>query len=219
MTKISTGPLQCSTLISTRGGTGPHTTPSSQMWKEACNSGDQLSPLSIAETRFTFAQLSLPQCKDWTFRFFLDGLDEFQGNPGDCAELIKSFSTLSDLDVMMSSRAIPSCVQAFSSSPGLYLQDLTRGDIAAYIEHTLIALPYTKNLRQKEPERMLRLTTGLVDKAPGVFQWVALVCRALLDGLDNYDRLAELKQIVDELPEELEEVYEFMLLKISHTYR
>lgn len=62
--------------------------------------------------------------------FFIDGLDEYSGDPFRLIAFLKKLVS-SNIKAIVSSRPIPSCFQAFSRGPKLRLQDLTRNDITS----------------------------------------------------------------------------------------
>lgn len=63
------------------------------------------------------------------------------------------------------------------------------------------------------------LIAEIVKKSRGVFLWVKLVVRSLLNGLSDYNRISDLKRRVEFLPEDLEALYSHMLKHIDPFYR
>lgn len=63
------------------------------------------------------------------------------------------------------------------------------------------------------------LIAETVKKSRGVFLWVKLVVRSLLNGLSDYNRISDLKRRVEFLPEDLEALYSHMLKHIDLFYR
>ena len=61
-------------------------------------------------------------------------LDELGGDHSEGIALIQSLSQIANVKVLVSSRPIALCYDAFSSGPHLRLQDLTRHDIGLYIQ-------------------------------------------------------------------------------------
>jgi hypothetical protein len=59
----------------------------------------------------------------------------------------------------------------------------------------------------------------ITTKAAGVFLWVMLLVKSLLDGLRNYDTIDELRHRLEELPADLEDLYRHMLYRMSPAYR
>jgi hypothetical protein len=76
-----------------------------------------------------------------------------------------------------------------------------------------------KRLSSLEPDESERLVSELRDKASGVFLWVVLACRSLIEGFAAFDSTAELRERVDELPRELEDLFQHMLEKIEPRYQ
>jgi hypothetical protein len=144
---------------------------------------------------------------------FIDGLDEFEGDHGRMAELFKDISTSPYVKVCVSSRPLLALEDAFSSSPGLRLQDLTFDDIEQYVNVELRSNRHYLRLAQDEPQEAPALTQEIVLKAEGVFLWVTLVVNSLLSGLGNRDSIEDLQHRLRLLPSELEALYELMLFK------
>ena len=59
------------------------------------------------------------------------------------------------------------------------------------------------------------LIKGITSKASGVFLWVILVVRRLINGLQDYDTRVDLLEKLEELPLDLERLYEHMLESMS----
>jgi hypothetical protein len=141
---------------------------------------------------------------------FIDGVDEYDGNHVEIAEFFRSIPSPS-IKVVLSSRPIPSCTQAFSDCPKLLLQDLTYDDIKSYVEDKLGANADMKYLEQLEGVAASHLINEITSKASGVFLWVTLVVKSLLEGLSRSDRIVDLQRRLDELPADLEKLYQKML--------
>jgi hypothetical protein len=89
----------------------------------------------------------------------------------------------------------------------LILQDLTYRDIEMYVSDMLGEHQRMLELKKEDPEGAPQLVTEIVDRASGVFLWVKLVVRSLLDGLSNYDRVSDLQERLWILPVDLEDLY------------
>ena len=149
---------------------------------------------------------------DSNFRIciFIDGVDEYDGNHIEIAEFFRSIPS-SSVKVVLSSRPIPSCTKTFSDCPRLLLQDLTYDDIKSYVENKLGANADMKDLEHLEGAAASHLINEITTKASGVFLWVRLVVNSLLEGLSRSDRVADLQRRLDELPADLEKLYQKML--------
>ena len=142
--------------------------------------------------------------------FLIDGLDEFEGN--DTArvaviDLLKSISRHLHVKVCLSSRPWPIYEDAFADSPSLPLQQLTYADIRNYVHTEFGGNSRYKRLEAGDKEGCSRLVLSIVDKAVGVFLWVILVVKSLLQGLRNEDDLDDLKRRLDLIPAELEDYF------------
>lgn len=63
------------------------------------------------------------------------------------------------------------------------------------------------------------LVKDIVERAAGVFLWVFLVVRELLDGLTEGDDIALLRKRLDALPEDLEDYFDHILSRVHKVYR
>ena len=153
------------------------------------------------------------------FCFFIDGLDEFIGDCIDGATFIRNLAVNESFKVLVSSRPVPACVACFKHQPQLRLQDLNHSDITSYVNDTVKSHSYMTRLIKQNPEEGDAILHDLVEKSCGVFLWVVLACRSLLNGFADHDRLEELRLRVDELPPELEDMFKSMLEKIDKRHR
>jgi len=154
---------------------------------------------------------------------FVDGLDEFEGHDdhndqGYLIELFKSLGSSPLIKVCLSSRPLLIFEEYFKDTPGLRLQDLTSGDIRRYVVDKLSTDPRMRLLADNEPLQKHDFVKQICNKAQGVFLWVKLVTRSLLDGPHNSDRIADLRARLDLLPADLEDLYRHMMGKIDKLY-
>jgi hypothetical protein len=104
--------------------------------------------------------------------FFVDGLDEFEGNYEEIAGLFKSI-TSPRVKVCLSGRPLLVFEDAFGLSPKLRLQDLTRQDIRRFVNEKLELHPRFRLLMEDRPRDARDLIMEVVTKADGVFLWLA----------------------------------------------
>ncbi|KAI8721385.1 hypothetical protein NCS52_00586000 [Fusarium sp. LHS14.1] len=188
------------------------------MWKEVHNSKNEITSPSPAEMETAFRVISSSRDLG-RFCFFIDGLDEYLGNYQDGISFIKSLAAGQNVKVIVSSRPIPDCVAAFRGLSQLDLPDLTRPDIYAYVQDVIGNHPEMKSLSQADPYGSRQIISDLVAKSSGVFLWVVLACRSLISGLARNDDTAELQSRVNDLPPELEGMFQHMLNKVESRYR
>jgi hypothetical protein len=69
-----------------------------------------------------------------------------------------------------------------------------------------------------EPVEAPKLVDELVTKSDGVFLWVTLVVKSLLNGLTNGDRISFLRRRLEGMPSKIESLYRYMLFQIVPVY-
>ena len=104
--------------------------------------------------------------------------------------------------------------EAFKLFPGLRIQELTRGDITRYSSDRLHSHPRSLSISQEKPGLMGDLLADVVQISSGVFLWVKLAVKSLLDGMTNSDDICDLRRRLHELPPELHDLYAHMLEQI-----
>ena len=150
---------------------------------------------------------------------FIDGLDEIDGNQNDLVELLQDRVRGPNMKMCLSSRPDRCFMDAFSSPAMLKLEDLTRKDIELYVSSKLQRACRMETLAIIHERWVSGMTTEIVRKARGVFQWVHIVVGYQIQGLQSKDNLEELWERLEELPEEIEELYAYMLKKIDKVHR
>lgn len=150
---------------------------------------------------------------------FIDGVDEYDGNHFQILDLISTLSSSKTVKLVVSSRPINPCIDAFSRWPSLRLQDLTYDDIRRYVEIELGGHPNMKKLVDREGPAASELLSEVSHKASGVFLWVKLVVISLTEGLQNHDRISDLRRRLDLLPADLEQLYRHMLGSMLPLYQ
>jgi hypothetical protein len=144
----------------------------------------------------------------------IDGIDEYDGDFHDIISLVQSISRDDHIKFIVSSRPIPSCVDAFRSCHSLRLQDLTKNDILSYARDHL-----RERLMERYGTTCDNIITQIQVKSYGVFLWVILVVRSVLVGIENWDSIDEIRGRLDELPSGLKDLYGHMLQRMPHAYR
>lgn len=147
---------------------------------------------------------------------FIDGLDEYQGDKTDSYdEIISFFIELVDspiIKICLSSRPWLVFEDAFRPFPNLKLQDLTFNDITKYVNDKISGHERMRELQRMNLKGAHELTMEIVTKASGVFLWVQLAVKSLLDGFTNRDRISDLQRRLRELPADLESFHRHNLM-------
>lgn len=151
--------------------------------------------------------------------FFIDGLDEFDGDHYNLCQLLKELSSSANLKCCVSSRPWNVFEDAFASdlSTKLCIHDLTIQDIWNYTESSLQGFPRWKETCISD-KRSIEFISDITQRAQGVFLWVFLVTRSLRDGLVNGDTIHDLQRRLKALPTDLELFFKHMLDLVDPFY-
>ena len=186
-------------------------------WQSIAVQSNAASSWTISELSDAFRRLA-EEDLNTKFCFFIDGLDEFDGDHHKLVELIVDMTRTSRVKILASSRPWLVFQDAFERSPKLMLQDLTYNDIKTFTHDTLYHHPRFFRLLSLEPEKAPKLVNEIVAKASGVFLWVFLVVKSLMEGLTNADRIVDLERRLMELPADLEQYFLHILTSLDRFY-
>ncbi|KAI0440333.1 hypothetical protein F4803DRAFT_527621 [Xylaria telfairii] len=142
---------------------------------------------------------------------FLDGLDEIEARSRDrdsIIKLVKELSHLGSAKICVSSRPEHTFERTLGSYPCLRTHDLNGPSIKLYIQNCLA------QYKPSSPDDLREyrwLTNALVGKASGVFLWVHLATKSIIDGMQGEDSWHTLRQRIDELEPDLYALFQQML--------
>lgn len=155
--------------------------------------------------------------KSHCFAFFIDGLDEFQSTvQDDHRDLVRllcqwAASESGNIKICVSSREYPVFMDGFAPTLRIRFHDLTRRDMDTYIRDKLA--------HASAEDSFENLVSLIMNKADGVFLWVALVVKSLREGLENGLSCSDLTREVDILPDQLESLYRHILASLGKSSR
>ncbi|KAL9116472.1 MAG: hypothetical protein Q9187_007003 [Circinaria calcarea] len=153
------------------------------------------------------------------FCFFIDGLDEFEGDYLEFCDVLQTLSRSPHIKLCVSSRPWNVFEDFFGRdvSSKLYMNRLTRKDIRSYAEDR-----HQEHPRWKELMIEIRNAEWLVDqiteRAAGVFLWVFLVTRLLRNGLTEYDSFSDMRRRLENIPTDLEMFFKQILESVEPFY-
>src|SRR5579862_1109692 len=186
-------------------------------WKSYELFGGDLHPWSWSE--LTRALKSLISDNSRRFFFFIDGLDEFDGDSVELADSILEISSSSpNVKMCVASRPWLVFEDAFKRKPSLRLENLTAGDIRLFVSERLSGSSMFVELQKLKPNDAERLVVEATEKACGVFLWVRLVVLSLLEGLRDGDSIADLQDRLQLLPSDLEGLFRKILNRLNPSY-
>ncbi|KAI1084093.1 hypothetical protein F5B20DRAFT_365513 [Whalleya microplaca] len=153
------------------------------------------------------------------FCFFIDGLDEFEGDSFDICHTLLDLCASPHVKMCISSRPwnVFETYLGQSKENKLYVQDLTGDDIRNYVESELRYHPKW-NVSSASGVEVAELVNEVTNRAEGVFLWVFLVTRMLREGLMNDDSLSDLRARLDRIPNDLEKFFKHILESVDPFY-
>ena len=158
------------------------------------------------------------------FFFLIDGLDEYEtygnGTYRDLIDILKGLMVTQNVKICLSSRPLTQFLDAFSRSPNasLKLEDLTSPDIQHYASAKFRGHEQYHKLQELDPNYGVFIE-DVVRKAQGVFLWVVLVVRDLLEGLTYNDTIGTLRERLEGLPEDLDRFFKHIFESIPRIYK
>lgn len=145
-----------------------------------------------------------------TFCILIDGLDEFDEDVWELLDMLDSLKQFPKVKICVSSRPLSEFDEHFGGLARLKLQDLTRESISKYVNRRLIEDGRIERLLEGKTDRSEYLVETILDRASGVFLWVTLVVKDLLQGVYNRDDWEMMLQRLEACPGKVEEIYERM---------
>lgn len=193
---------------------------SPHIWEALClfDHDAHVADFTDAEIRHMFDRFLEILPPDMRLCCFVDGLDEFQGDPKLIIELVKGMMSNPNVKMCVASRPWTAFEDAFHEKPWLLLEDLTRGDIKSYKTSRLMKEVAFRTYHQLQPTRTEDIIDFVVNKASGVFLWVRLVVDSIIVGTRDGDRLSDVQERLYELPSELEDLFARMIAGLKPKY-
>ncbi|KAK5442566.1 hypothetical protein LTS15_010990 [Exophiala xenobiotica] len=151
---------------------------------------------------------------------FIDGLDEYDGDSQGLIELLTSLQEFPNVKLCVASRPLNEFESAFGFNQGhkIYMQHLTSADISIFVKDKLEQSPDFERLTEKGTG-VNHLILDITEAAQGVFLWVRLVVQSLLRGLQNADRILDLRRRLADYPRDLDDFFRYILDSLDPIYR
>ncbi|KAL8877749.1 MAG: hypothetical protein Q9198_004291 [Flavoplaca austrocitrina] len=150
---------------------------------------------------------------------FIDGLDEFIGDEETLLDIVRFFSNTPHCKICVSSRPEQAFRHEFQLCPKLRVQDLNRQDIERMIHQRLLPRLTTHRSNPQDHDFLDSIINSLVEKSSGVFLWLDLVIKDLIQGFRNEDTVEELQLRIDRTPADIQGMYARSLTNSSPEYR
>ncbi|KAB8336679.1 hypothetical protein FH972_020990 [Carpinus fangiana] len=159
----------------------------------------------------------------------LDALDEYDGAKDIMCDFIERISSLPDdsytqIGVCFASRPENVFVDHFKNCAGFKMHDHTSQDIRMYASSKIESRPqlhlFLESLNGLPGQQSYQqILDDIVQRAQGVFLWVALTVDELLKQSSEGIRLENVSQILNDMPDQLEGFYERTLSRIPPGFR
>jgi hypothetical protein len=187
-----------------------------ERWKSYELFGGDLRPWTWSELALAFETVLSDESQ--RFFFFIDGLDEFDGDCDEVVNFALKHSARSNVKICIASRPWLVFEDAFQRLPSLRLEDLTASDIHRVVSEKLRESNMFINLERLQPQEAKNLIAEVTGKASGVFLWVRLVVVSLLEGLRDGDSITDLQDRLRLLPLGLEDLFTRILNTLNPSY-
>lgn len=153
------------------------------------------------------------------FCFFIDGLDEYEGDHKEICDIFIRLARASyTVKICLSSRPWNVFQQVLGNEQErLCVHELTREDMRAFAQSRLSQHPQWKAISVENP-RVKGLVNEITERAHGVFLWVFLVTGLLCEGLNNGDSFGDLKLRLETFPSDLERFFRNILERADSFY-
>ncbi|KAI1078377.1 hypothetical protein F5B20DRAFT_571625 [Whalleya microplaca] len=175
-------------------------------------------PWTIHELEKCLGLLLQQNYLDLDIFLLLDAVDEYDGQPDFICNFLKELTgittpTRTKLKILFSSRPWDTFKQQFSNGFSIQLHDYTRDDIQKYCLGTI----YSEE--EDISTSLAVLAPEIMHRADGVFLWVKLVMRDLIDRAREGKRPEELASTLDSIPSDLQEYYKMIIHRIPENVR
>ncbi|OAA49691.1 NACHT nucleoside triphosphatase [Cordyceps fumosorosea ARSEF 2679] len=145
------------------------------------------------------------------FCFFVDGLDEFDGDhEALCRELL-ALARSENVKLCLSSRPWSVFEEAFGANKmgHLRLHDVTKNDIVDFVLDHFAQHPETT--MHLKPSDVQTIALEISQRSQGVFLWVSLATKSLLEALTQDHSPSDLLDRLREYPPELDDLFTYNL--------
>ncbi|MBA7491030.1 hypothetical protein ES702_01574 [subsurface metagenome] len=146
---------------------------------------------------------------------FIDGLDEYTGSYAGLAAFFATLQDRTSIKLCLASRPEAAFKTAYGNSPGLAMQDHNSDSVKAYIDYAMTNAQ--NNLVEIDTVIDSVVRRELQNRAQGVMIWLRLATDELVKVAATGASRARISEVLDDIPEDLEQMYARMFLGIPPT--
>lgn len=151
------------------------------------------------------------------FCLFIDGLDEFEGDHVALCHELMTLAKSGNVKLCLSSRPWSVFEEAFGSGKmgHLRLHDVTKNDIVDFVLDRFVQ--HSDVPKGLSHEELRQIALRVSEKSQGVFLWVSLATKCLLEVLSQGHSSSTLFANLDQYPSELDEFFTYNLEAVSES--
>ena len=147
---------------------------------------------------------------------FLDGLDEYAGEKVELIPFLRKLGSGS-VKICLASRPEPLLYESFKTYPGFRMEELNYEAIDKFVWSTLQEA--TPDLIANPSQELEDIIGEIPQRANGVFLWARFATFGLATGLASRKTHAELKEGLDDIPKDLEDIYSRIFKRLTPPQR
>jgi len=151
--------------------------------------------------------------------FLIDGLDEFSDDYKKLVKILHQANQTAAVKICATSRPWNVFRDEYRQNPTLQLEQLTLDDMKLFVESKLEMSPGYCEFADTQPAEARQIIADLLGKAHGVFLWVTVISGLLETSFQEGARTQELRAIIDKLPEEISELFQYIWKRASPRFR
>ncbi|KAI0518135.1 hypothetical protein F5B22DRAFT_644897 [Xylaria bambusicola] len=177
------------------------------------------TPWKMEELTTAFERLSTMSEATNMFCFFIDGLDEYQGQEETLIRIVKSLAAAPNVKICASSRPWPAFYAEWNTSIYTFkMQDFSKADMTKYVKEYLEGSDKFKAAAALD-SKCLDLIPNISDRANGVWLWVYLVVRDILRDIRDGEPFQQWQNRLESYPQELVAYFRKMMERIDPFHR
>lgn len=174
---------------------------------------------SMAELRTTFQMIAHSTRIQYRLCFFIDGLDEYEGDEEDLTEMLKILAGFTHIKICASSRPHRHYEKFLKRRKRTFdIADFTQEDMKNHARTELGKSQKFQTVAKSEPD-CTKIIADISAWASGVWLWVFLVTAEIRREVEKSEGIETLRRIVDEFPSDLDEYFKRMIRQISPRYK
>ncbi|KAI1175867.1 hypothetical protein F4777DRAFT_548909 [Nemania sp. FL0916] len=167
----------------------------------------------------SFERIAKQTMDNTKFCFFIDGLDEYEGNEKDIIGLLQALAISPHIKICVSSRPERQYEEKLSRPDRKFdIARFTKDDMKWYIDTRLRSCQNWCKLA-KTSTICGNIVNELSARAQGVWLWVSLVTTDIVKEAEKNEGAETLQKIVYEFPDDLDEYFKRIINKIQKRHR